>query len=83
MDIFLKGGKTMAKGKVVDSRYLYQQLVVERIGIENMFRPLLFGQRIRKRFENGYELAEFVYNHHVSNKIAWFLGSPIDFLAEN
>lgn len=73
----------MAKGKVADSRYLYQQLVVEKIGIENMFRPLLFGQRLRKRFENGLELAEWVYNHHKTQKVVWFLASPIDFLAEN
>ena len=70
----------MAKGTVVDRQYLYQQLVIERLGIENMFRCLLFGNRLRKKFNDGVELANFLYKYSQTDKIKWFLSSPIDFI---
>lgn len=70
----------MAKGTVVDRQYLYQQLVIDRIGIENMFRCMLFGRRLRKKFNDGVELADFLYKYNQTDKIKWFLSSPIDFI---
>ena len=61
----------MAKGKIINALYRCQQAVVDKIGIENIDKKVRIGIKVKKTFDNGYELANYLYELKQRNKFLW------------
>ena len=50
----------MPKNEVKDALYRCQQAVIDKVGIDNLHKPIKIGIKIKKYFNNGYDLTEFI-----------------------
>ena len=70
----------MAKGKIINALYRCQQAVVDKIGIENIDKRVKIGIKVKKTFDNGYELVNYLYTLKQRNKFLWLEQAEFSFL---
>lgn len=68
----------MAKGKIINAYYRCQQAVIDRIGIENLNKSIRIGRKVKKVFENSYDLIDYLYKHGQRDKFIWLEQSKIE-----
>lgn len=73
----------MARGKIVNALYRCQQAVINKIGIENIDKGIKIGVKIKKEFNNGYELIDFLYRYTQRNKFLWLELADFQFIGKN
>lgn len=61
----------MPKNKVVNAYFKCQQAVVDKVGVENLEKPIKIGIKIRKYFKNSYDLMSYLYAYGQRNKFGW------------
>ena len=68
----------MAKGKIINAYYRCQQAVIDRIGIENLNKSVKIGRKVKKVFENSYDLIDYLYKYGQRDKFIWLEQSKIE-----
>lgn len=68
----------MAKGKIINAYYRCQQAVIDRIGIENLNKSIKIGRKVKKVFENSYDLIDYLYKYGQRDKFIWLEQSKIE-----
>ncbi len=61
----------MPKNVVVNAEYKCQQAVIDKIGIENLHKSIKIGVKIKKIFNDGYDLISYLYHYAQRNKFLW------------
>lgn len=61
----------MPKAKVINAFYKCQQAVIDKIGIDNLNKSIKIGRKIKKIFENGYDLIDYLYQYGQRQKFLW------------
>lgn len=69
----------MPKNEVKDALYRCQQAVIDKVGIENIEKPIKIGVKIQKYFKNSYELINYLYKFGQRNKFIWLNASDYQF----
>lgn len=69
----------MAKGKIINAYYRCQQAVIEKIGIENLNKSVKIGRKVKKVFQNSYDLIDYLYKFGQRNKFEWLQQSTVEF----
>lgn len=70
----------MAKGKIIDAFYRCQQAVIDKIGIENIDKKVKVGIKVKKTFENGHKLVDYLYTLKQRNKFLWLQQAEFSFI---
>lgn len=61
----------MPKNVVVNALYKCQQAVIDKIGAENVNKSIKIGRKIKKIFNSGYDLIDYLYHYGQRNKFQW------------
>ena len=68
----------MSKGKIINAYYRCEQAVIDRVGIENLHKPIKIGTKIKKVFRNSFDLMKYLYNYGQRNKFIWLQNAKIE-----
>lgn len=68
----------MSKGKIINAYYRCEQAVIDRVGIENLHKPIKIGIKIKKVFRNSFDLMKYLYNYGQRNKFIWLQNAKIE-----
>lgn len=68
----------MSKGKIINAYYRCEQAVIDRVGIENLHKPIKIGIKIKKVFGNSFDLMKYLYNYGQRNKFIWLQNAKIE-----
>lgn len=61
----------MPKAMSVNALYKCQNAVVDKIGAENLHKSIKIGVKIKKIFNDGYDLIDYLYHYGQRNKFLW------------
>lgn len=61
----------MPKNVCINAEYKCQQAVIDKIGIENLHKSIKIGVKIKKLFNDGYDLISYLYHYGQRNKFLW------------
>lgn len=72
----------MPKNKSIDAFYRCQQAVIDKVGVQNLEKPIKIGVKIKKFFKNSHELIQYLYQYGQRNKFLWLDASEFELDAD-
>lgn len=61
----------MPKAPSLDAFYKCEQSVIEKIGVQNLEKPIKIGVKVKKYFKNSFDLMQYLYRYGQRNKFLW------------
>ena len=68
----------MPKAKSIDAYYKCQQAVIDKVGVKNLEKTIKIGVKIKKIFNNSYDLMQYLYKYGQRNKFLWLTAADFE-----